>query len=161
MQQVYLVHLKPRQALVQAAHEVVVIALADLARQPDVLFAATCLENFADALLALSVTVALGGVDVGDAQIERLVQRPHPCFFVVLNESAASAKSQDGCLGSGLAQYPGRHGRCPVSGDRCQRSCRGAFQKLASGDAHSVPPGSLAYHGSPSRWSTTLRRWGT
>ena len=89
-----MVHLQALQADIHHAHEIVVRARADLAGQPQPCTAAL-LEHFADPQLALAVrAVTVAGIDVGDAEVERVIQGDQTWTFPVTDEAAATAERQ-------------------------------------------------------------------
>ena len=118
-----MVHLQPFQTGVHRAHESVIGARPNFTSQPQS-FAAARFQDLPDARLAFAVpAIAVRRIDIGNPEIERVVQHLDALVLVVLNKPAAAAKRQDGHVGSRAAQRPHRHPSRPDqrSGRRAQR----------------------------------------
>jgi hypothetical protein len=118
--EVEVVSLQALEAAFQNALRFVAFARLDLGGQEDA-FAAS-LHDLADALLATAVAVAVGGVHVGDAQVEGAVEGFQGFVFVRIHqEAAASAHGQDGDARAGASENAGGHGiggcECGGAGD--------------------------------------------
>ena len=121
--EVEVVSLQALEAAFQNALRFVALARLDLGGQKDA-FAAS-LHDLADALLAAPVAVAVGGVHVGDAQVEGAVEGFEGLVFVRIHqEAAASTHGQDGDARAGASENAGGDG---IRG--CERGsagdCRG------------------------------------
>src|SRR5256885_2166781 len=144
MDQIDMIGLQALEASFQDAQGVVVLAGIDLCREEKSVSARG--HYLPNARFALAAAIAVGGVDVGDAQVESVIQRLNRfVIFLVGEKSAAAAKREDGNSRAGVAQNARRHARFLVyfrCERRLRRQCcgRGCPKKLPSGNAHSMPP---------------------
>src|SRR5213075_3500497 len=100
--------------------------------------AAARLEDLADGDLALAVAaVAVGRVNVGDAEIERVTKNFGALFRAVADEAAAAAEGEDRHLRACAAERPHGHARGRVD-ERNGRAERRRSEKIAPGNRHYV-----------------------
>ena len=139
VQQIHMIHLQAFQADIQNAHELVVLARTHFARQPQPRAPAR-LQHLPDPQLALAVlAVAVAGIDVRDAQVERVAERSQPLLFAIAYEAAAAAECQRGDLRARLAQRA--HGHAGGGNQRSRhRSQCGRSNEIATSDAHVWKP---------------------
>src|SRR5215469_3714182 len=111
--EVDLVGLQSLQAVFQALKEGVASSVGNLGGQPD-LFAPRS-HDLAHTRLALSVAVGVGGIQIGDAQVNGVVERRQGLLLVFIHQEAATApKSEDRHARTRTAQSAAwkRVGRC-------------------------------------------------
>ena len=139
VEQIDAVHLQGLEALLDGARGFGSIARADFGGEEDAV--AAPLEHLADALLGqVALAVLVGGIDVGDARVERLGKSlERRVLFLVHEEAAAGAEGENGDARAGLAEYAGRkRSLAGIGGNDCRRSGGGSFDEFASCDAHGV-----------------------
>jgi len=142
MQQVQAVHLQGLEALFHQALGLCAVAVAQFAGQEDPL--AASLEGHPDTALRQAVfPVFAGGIDVGDAEVQRLGEGFHSfVLFLILQEPATGAESQDGHARPGLAEHSsGQGGFAALGRERPggEAGYGGSFEKFPSREAHATP----------------------
>src|SRR5215475_4904398 len=84
-----LIGLQALETVFKALEKRVARTVGNLSRKPNLLAAGD--HYFADAALTLAVAICVSGVEVSDAQIDRMIQRRHGFFLVFVHEEAAPA----------------------------------------------------------------------
>ena len=148
-EQVHVVRLQPFQTLIQVFGEVFDLDLVELGDQEDLLPGLGIAgEEAAVALFAQAFAVRLGGVPVGDAPFQGLLQEQ-----LVVDGVEHAAECEAGHLDAGLAQRAFGHGR--GLGGRGRR-LRGGDGPGHSGPGHGEPGESDGLHEIPASQVTIL-----
>ena len=107
--------LQALEAGFEAAQKCVARAVGNFRGEPDI-FAARR-HDAADAGFALAVSVGIGGVEIGDAEIDGAIEDGGAVFVLIHKEAAAAAEGEDGNFGAGSSEGAG--GRARRTAGRC------------------------------------------